>query len=197
MSTVLADSLRSVSRTLVTQIEDYAANIGIKLDRLLIVAVSGTLSKLSFHTRASLLLGDTEFPVAMEKLRKRRESRARSYLIGRTAAPWFLTALASPQIIAIVSDNASFDQFDHTDLYQNIRHKCIVHFFSGAAYWKVQKAFLTRGIPLLELGKSKKYFTYNRRNALVAWHEERFDDDPEGCAKAPPVRCKCASVSQS
>lgn len=88
----------------ITRIEDFAARIEMILEQLLIVDITETLSRITFHTRASLLLRDVEFSIGMKTLRKNRDSKQPHYVLETSVGPWFLTALAASQYIAIVSD---------------------------------------------------------------------------------------------
>ena len=126
-----ADTLDS-RQGFVDQIEWYAAITGIDLNKLLIVDIYGIVRNHSFHTRASMLLGEREFLPAMEDFKmKRRNHHSTHMLRYGTVGPWYLSALAAPQLIAIVSDASPLREVETYDLYQNIRHKCVIHFFTS------------------------------------------------------------------
>ena len=179
------------------QIEDFAELVGIKLERLLLLDVSNVLSKHSSPIRSSLLLGKTEFLREMESVKIIRKKKPfNPFFQKRTIGPWFLSALASPLPMAIVSDGVFFKEFEEEDLYQNIRHKCIVHFFLADIRRQLIGARSMNGIPIYELRRSSSSFTCNRRNAVVSWKDSDLRNRPRECLEAKPVHFRVKNFSQ-
>lgn len=68
---LVTDAQKSRMLPPISQIENFAASDGIKPEQLLILDISGNLAKLSFHTGASLLLGDAEHLDSMNYTRQK------------------------------------------------------------------------------------------------------------------------------
>lgn len=95
---MIANSFDVKSRSIVDQIEGYAAMTRIELTQLLIVDITGTLSNHSFNTKASLLSEANEL-----NKRPMSKGKPRVMLIIRTVGPWFLNALAAPPLAALLA----------------------------------------------------------------------------------------------
>ena len=111
------------SKTPAQQIEEIGKLCNIGIEQILIVDTSGFLSSLTFSTRASLLLADTQATVSTTAKKDNLFLPPMDFI-----QPVFLNALAAPQFVALLSPANRFDgQGRNADIYQNIRHKCFVH----------------------------------------------------------------------
>ena len=179
------------------QIANFAASIDVRLERLLLVDVTGFSTTISLRSQASALLGDSVFPIAMSRLRKLRNTHYRNGLRYNSVGPWFLDALAAPLVLAIVSDETFIKEFVKEDLYQNIRHKCLVHFVQVDAGRRNNLRGSMNGIPTFEVGrKASGFFSCNRRNSVFSWKVTKFDNKPRACAEAEPVRVGLRKLSK-
>ena len=174
------------------RIEYFTEHTKIKLEQLLLVDISGTLSKLKFHTRTSLLLGEMEHSRALaEKSRKKRRA---SDILGVSVGPWYLNALTAPQFIAVVSDALTYKERDKYDFYQNIRHKCVILLFCEKIRYLVQFSSMY-GIPYFIMWNSTSFFECNRGNNIVSWRDTRFKDKPRECTEAKALQARIADIS--
>lgn len=104
---------------------NIAKHSNIKTEQLLIVDIRGFLSKFTFSAGAFLLSAEIELHKFEKPMSKNQTDLAR--LPRNSAVPWFLSALAASQFIAIFSKAKSLMKLElHVHLCQNIRHRCIV-----------------------------------------------------------------------
>lgn len=171
--------------TVENQIEEFAALSGIKVERLLIVDISNTLSEFRSLTMANLLLAEPEHILALEERGKMPLHNRAAHSVG----PWFLNSLAAPQHIAIVSRLGSSNVYDSDDLYQNIRHKCLVHFLYGDM--RVAPGTPTSyGVHSFQRGRRTTYFTCGRNDGVLAWRENHLRKKIHECLESRPTLVK-------
>ena len=199
LSSAVAVDFRELE-TFEEQIEYYATISRIRVEQLLVVDITGTLTRLSIRSPTPLLLGDSMHSLALNNFRKikRRYFSLEVFDDFRkgTVGPWYLNALAAPQFIAIVSDTLPEKENRENDFYQNIRHKCIVHFFYGDVKYQIVELIPLYGIPLLHFSTYKSSFWCNRKNAVVSWIELDLIDKPQECANAESVEVEINGFSR-